>query len=132
LAAFSEADQKISKLKKEKEAYAKRIADLEYALSAQVELHKSKVVRLEKKLDEVTKIFEVEKAKREISDTERIRVQRNIDELRQSKKERFNVCMECCNKLKSIFAKFGAFSSEQIFICGDPEGVVKWIKGEVE
>jgi hypothetical protein len=60
---------------------------LEYALSAQVELHKSKVVRLEKKLDKVTENFEVEKAKREISDTKWIRVQRNIDELRQSKKK---------------------------------------------
>jgi hypothetical protein len=49
LARFSEANQKISKLKKEKKDYAKRIADLEYVLSAQVELHKSEVLRLEKK-----------------------------------------------------------------------------------
>jgi hypothetical protein len=35
-----------------------------------VELHKSEVLRLEKKLDEVTKNFNVEKAKCEISDTE--------------------------------------------------------------
>jgi predicted RNase H-like nuclease (RuvC/YqgF family) len=53
-AKFSEANQKISKLEKEKEANEKRIADLEYTLSAQVELHKSEVMRLEKKLDEVT------------------------------------------------------------------------------
>ena len=51
---FFEADQKNSKLEKEKEADARRIADLEYALSAQVELLKSEVIRLEKKLDEVT------------------------------------------------------------------------------
>jgi hypothetical protein len=44
----------------------------------------------------------------------------------------FNVCMECCNKLKSTFAKVGAFSTEQNFIRGDPEGVVKWIEGEIE
>jgi hypothetical protein len=37
-----------------KEADAKRIDDLEYALSAQVELHKSEVARLEKKIGEVT------------------------------------------------------------------------------
>jgi hypothetical protein len=132
LAAFSEADHKISRLEKEKEADAKLIADLEYALSAQVEIHKYEVVRLEKKLDEVTKNFNVEKVKREISDMERIRVQRNIDELHQSKEECFNVCMECCNKLKSTFAKVGAFLTEQNFIHGDPEGVVKWIEGEVE
>jgi hypothetical protein len=40
--------------------------------------------------------------------------------------------MQCCNKLKSTFAKVGAFSAEQNFICSDPEGVVKWIEGEVE
>jgi hypothetical protein len=105
LAALSEEDQKILKLEKEKEAGAKRIADLEYALSAQVELHKSEVLKLEKKLDKVNENFEVEKEKREISDIEHVRVQRNIDELRQSKEECFNVCMQRCNKLKSTFAK---------------------------
>jgi hypothetical protein len=74
LAKFSEADQKILKLEKEKEADAKCITNLEYALSAQVELHKSEVARLEKKLAEVTQNFNVEQAKREISDTERSRV----------------------------------------------------------
>jgi hypothetical protein len=48
LAKFSEADQKISKLEKEKEADARHIADLEYALSAHVELHKYEVTRLER------------------------------------------------------------------------------------
>jgi hypothetical protein len=61
LAAFIEVDQKISKHEKEKEVDAKRIADLEYALSTQVELHKSEVLRLEQKLDEVNENFEVEK-----------------------------------------------------------------------
>jgi hypothetical protein len=66
---------------------------LEYALSAQVELHKSEVLRLEKKLDEVNENFEFEKEKREISETKRIRVQKNIDELRQLKEECYTVCM---------------------------------------
>jgi hypothetical protein len=56
----------------------KHIADLEYALSAQVELHKSEVARLEKKLSEVTENVNVEQAKHEISDTERSRVQKNV------------------------------------------------------
>jgi hypothetical protein len=42
---------------------------LEYAISAQVELHKSDVLRLGKKLDEVNENFEVEKEKLEIPDT---------------------------------------------------------------
>ena len=120
------------KLEKEKEADAKHIADLEYALSAHVELHKSEMVKLEKKLDEVTENFNVEQAKREISDTERSRLQKNIEELRQAKEECYNVAMQCCNKLKSTFAKVGAFSTEQNFIRGDPNRVIRWIEGEAE
>jgi hypothetical protein len=102
----------------------KRIADLEYALSVQVELHRSEVQGLEKKLDEVTKYFNVEQTKREISDTERLRVQNNVEELCRAKEECYNVAMECCNKLKYSFAKVGAFSTEQNFIRGDPDGVI--------
>jgi hypothetical protein len=34
--------------------------------------------------------------------------------------------------LKNSFAKFGAYSSEENFIRGDPEGVIEWISGEAE
>jgi hypothetical protein len=40
---FSEAEQKNSRLEEEKKANTKHITDLEYALSAQDELHKSEV-----------------------------------------------------------------------------------------
>ena len=42
------------------------------------------------------------------------------------------MAMECAKNLKSSFSKVGAFSSEQKFICGDPDGVIQWIKGEAE
>jgi hypothetical protein len=100
---LSEVDQKISKFEKEKEADAKRIADLEYALSIQVRLHKSEVAGLEKKLDELTENFNVEQSKHEISDTERSRVQKNVEELRQVKEECFAVAMQCSDKLKKFF-----------------------------
>jgi hypothetical protein len=35
-------------------------------------------------------------------------------------------------KLKTRFAKVGAYSTEENFIRGDPEGVVEWISGEAE
>jgi phenylalanyl-tRNA synthetase alpha subunit len=112
LAKFSEADQKISKLEKEKEADAKHIDDLEYALSTQVELHKSEVTRLEKKLGKVTENFNVEQAKREIFDNEQSRVQKNVEQLREVKEECYFVAMQCSDKLKNAFAKVGAFSTE--------------------
>jgi hypothetical protein len=40
--------------------------------------------------------------------------------------------MKCSNNLKNAFVSVGAFSAEQSFIHGDPEGVIKWIEGEVE
>jgi hypothetical protein len=35
-------------------------------------------------------------------------------------------------EVKDNFARVGAYSSEQKFICGNPNGVVQWISGEVE
>jgi uncharacterized protein CbrC (UPF0167 family) len=40
--------------------------------------------------------------------------------------------MKCTKKLKDSFANVGAYSSEQKFIRGDPEGVVQWIGEEAE
>jgi hypothetical protein len=81
LAKFSEVDQKLLKFEKEKEADAKCIADLEYALSIQVGLHRSEVAGLEKKLDEVTENFNMEQSKHEISNIEWMRIQKNVEEL---------------------------------------------------
>jgi hypothetical protein len=35
-------------------------------------------------------------------------------------------------KFENSFAKVGAYSSEENFIRGDPEGVIEWISGEAE
>jgi uncharacterized protein YukE len=110
-------------LRKRKKADVKRISDLEYALSAQVEPRKSEVIKLEKKLDKVTKNFNVEQA--EIFDEKQSRVQKNVVELRQANEECFSVAMQCSNKLKSTFAKVGTFSTDQNFIRGDLKGVIK-------
>jgi hypothetical protein len=40
--------------------------------------------------------------------------------------------MDCCNKLKNSFAKVCAFSTEQNFICGDPDEVIQWISDKTE
>ena len=40
--------------------------------------------------------------------------------------------MECIKKIKTSFANVGAYSSEDNFIRGDPEGVIEWISGEAE
>jgi hypothetical protein len=35
-------------------------------------------------------------------------------------------------KIKTRFANVGAYSTEENFIRGDPEGVIEWISGEAE
>jgi hypothetical protein len=35
-------------------------------------------------------------------------------------------------KIKTSFANMGAYSTEENFIRGDPEGVIEWISGEAE
>jgi hypothetical protein len=35
-------------------------------------------------------------------------------------------------KLKTSFTKVGAYSAEENFVRGDPEGVIEWLSGEAE
>ena len=91
LSSFSEVEHKMKEFEEKQQKDTKRIADLEYALSVQVELHRSEVQGLEKKLYEVSENFKVEQTKHEISDTERLRLQKNVKQLRQAKEECYNV-----------------------------------------
>jgi hypothetical protein len=109
-----------------------RLKSSEAKLSTQVELHRSEIQELEKKLGEATENFNVELRKREISDIERTRVQKNIEELCDAKGKCYNVAIECAKNLKNNFSKVGAFSSEKNFIHGDPDGVSQWINGEAK
>jgi hypothetical protein len=109
-----------------------RLKTGEAKLSAQAEAHKAEVEDLKKKLAEMNEKFEVANAKHEISEIERLRVQKNVEELRDSKERCYEISLECAKTLKNSFTKVGAYSSEQKFIRGDPDGVVQWISGEVE
>jgi predicted translin family RNA/ssDNA-binding protein len=104
----------------------------EAQLNAQADAHKAEVEGLKKKLAEMNEDFEVAKAKQEISEMETARVQKNIEELWDSREKCYEVSMDCAKKLKDSFAKVGAYSLEQKFIQGDPEGVIQWIDEEVE
>jgi hypothetical protein len=70
--------------------------------------------------------------KHKICEIERSRAKKNCDELRASKEKCYEISLDCAKKLKANFCRVGSFSSEQKFICGNPDGVVQWISGEVE
>jgi chromosome segregation ATPase len=103
----------------------------EATLNAQAEAHKAKVEDLKKKLAKINEKIRVANAKHEISEIERLRAQKNVRELHDSKERCYEMSLECAKALKNSFTKVGAYSSEQKFICGDLDGVVQWISREV-
>jgi hypothetical protein len=104
----------------------------EAKLIAQDKAHKAEVKDLKKKLAEMNENFEVARAKQEISEFERSRVQKNVEELRDAKERCYETSIQCTKKLRDSFAKVGAYSSEQKFIRGDFEEVIQWIGEEAE
>jgi hypothetical protein len=100
--------------------------------NAQAEAQKAKVEELRKKLIEANENYAVAKASKEISEWTQARLEKNIEELHESKERCFEKSLDCVNNLKNSFAKVGAYSSEENFVRGDPEGVIEWISGEAE
>jgi predicted nuclease with TOPRIM domain len=109
-----------------------RLKSSEAKLNAQSEAHKAKVEDLKKKLDEKNEDFEVAKAKQEISEWTSSRLQKNVDELCESKERYYEKSLDCAKKLKDSFAKVGAYWTKQKIIQGDPKGIIEWIGEEAE
>jgi hypothetical protein len=53
-------------------------------------------------------------------------------ELRSLKERCYEKSMTCVQKIKTSFANIGAYSNEDNFVVGDPEGPIEWVKGEAE
>jgi hypothetical protein len=99
-----------------------RVKKDEAKFNAQSEAHRAKVENLQKNLAEANENFEVAKVKQEISEWSNARLEMNVEELRESKEKCFEKPLDCVRKWKTSFAKVGAYSSEENFIRGDPEG----------
>jgi hypothetical protein len=74
----------------------------------------------------------VAKEKQEISEWTSSRLQKNVDELWESKERYYEKSLDCAKKLKDSFAKVGAYSSKQKNIRGHPEGIIEWIGEEAK
>jgi hypothetical protein len=77
---------------------------------------KAEIEDLQKKLVEANENFAVAKASQEFSEWSRTRLEKNVEELRESKERCFEKSLDCVKKLKTSFAKVGAYSSEENFI----------------
>jgi Ribonuclease G/E len=99
---------------------------------AQAEAQKTEIEDLRRQLAEVKEKCALAQANQEISEYWKNHLEKNVEELRTSKERCFEKSLDSMNKIKASFAKVGAYSTEENFIRGDPEGVVEWISGEAE
>jgi hypothetical protein len=104
----------------------------EAKFNTQSEAYKDKVEDLRKKLAEANENCAVAKASQEISEWWKTKLEKNIEELHESKERCFEKSLDCVNKLRTSFSKVGAYSSEESFIRGNPEGIIDWIRREAE
>jgi predicted nucleic acid-binding Zn-ribbon protein len=85
-----------------------RVKVSETKLTKQSEAHKAEVEDLRKKLAEANENFELAKAKQEIRKWSSSRLQKNVEELRESKERYYEKSLDCAKKLNKEFCKGGS------------------------
>jgi hypothetical protein len=98
----------------------------------QAEAQKREIEDLRKQLARAKEERILEETKRELSDQWANHLEINVEELRASRKRCYDKSIECVKKIKSSFVSVGAFSSEENFTRGNPEGPIEWISHEAE
>jgi hypothetical protein len=99
---------------------------------AQSEIQRNEIENLQKQLTEAKLKCAVAEADRDASEYWKNYFEKIVAELRSSKERCFEKSIECVKKIKTSFANVGAYSSEDNFIRGDPEGVIEWISSEAK
>jgi cell division septum initiation protein DivIVA len=109
-----------------------KVKEYEANFKAQAEAQKTEIEDLRRQLAEAKENCALAQANQEISEYWKNCLEKNVEELHKSKERCFEKSLDCVKKLKTSFAKVGAYSTEENFIWGDHEGVVEWISGEAE
>src|SRR5688572_31520425 len=104
----------------------------EAASKAQAEAQRREIKDLQKQLARAKEERILEETKRELSDQLANHLEISVKELRASQRKCYVKYIECVKKIKSSFASVGAFSSEENFSRGNPEGPLEWISHEAE
>jgi Ribonuclease G/E len=108
------------------------VKEHEASFKAQAEVQKTEIEDLQRQLAKTKEKCTLMEANRDISEYWKKHLEKNVEELRTSKERCFEKSLECVKKIKASFANVGAYSTEENFIRGDPEGVIEWISGEAE
>jgi cell division septum initiation protein DivIVA len=109
-----------------------KVKEDEASYKTQAETQKAEIEDLCKQLAEAKESCALAQANREISEYWKNYLEKNVEELRQSKERCFEKSLDYVKKLKTSFTRVGAYSAEENFVRGDPEGIIEWISGEAE
>jgi hypothetical protein len=109
-----------------------KIKEDEATLKAQTEAQKCEIEDLRKQLAEAKLKCAIAEADRDASDYWKNYWEKTVVELWSSKERCYEKSIECVRKIKTSFADVGAYSSEDNFVIGDPEGPIEWISGEAD
>jgi hypothetical protein len=109
-----------------------KVKEDEASFKAQAETQKTEIEDLRRQLAEAKVKCAPAEANREISEYWKNHLEKNVEELHISKERCFEKSLDYVKKIKASFANVGAYSTEENFIRGDPEGVIEWISGEAE
>jgi hypothetical protein len=109
-----------------------KVKEDEASSKAQAEIQNNEIEDLRKQLAEAKEKCALAEANREASEYWRNYLEKTVAEVRASKERCFEKFLGCVEKIKASFANVGAYSNEDNFIRGDPEGVIEWISEESE
>jgi predicted RNase H-like nuclease (RuvC/YqgF family) len=109
-----------------------KVKEYEASFKTQTEAQKIEIEDLRKQLAEAKEKCGLTEANRDISEYWKNYLEKTVEELRASKERCFKKSLGYVEKIKANFANVGAYSNEDNFIRGDPEGVIEWISGEAK
>jgi Ribonuclease G/E len=101
-----------------------KVKEHEASFKAQAEVQKTEIEGLRRQLTEAKEKCALVEANRDISEYWKNHLEKNIKELRTSKERCFKKSLDCVKRIKASFTNVGAYSTEENFIRGDPEGVI--------
>jgi hypothetical protein len=109
-----------------------KVKEDEANYKAQAKAQKTEIEDLRRHLAEAKENYALAQANREISEYWKNYLEKNVEELHKSKERCFEKSLDCVKKLKTSFAKVGAYSAEENFVRRDPEGIIEWLSGEAK
>jgi hypothetical protein len=104
-----------------------KVKEDEASFKAQAKIQKNEIKDLWKQLAEAKEKCGLLEANQDISEYWKNYLEKIVEELYASKERCFEKSLECVKKIKTSFVNVGAYSTEENFIRGDPEGVIEWI-----